>query len=160
MNDAMKMEGHFLIEARDAQTNELLWQKSYKNMLTNINREIRSNMLRGTYTRGNTALQIKYIALGTGTTAPSLSQTQLVSESYRQYLTQSTLVSTGVVRTTWSIGASNANFHIYEIGVFCGDSATSSADTGNMISRVLVDIDKNSNMVLNVIRTDTCLLNV
>lgn len=155
----MEMHGSFKIEARDAETNELLWVKEYKNLLTSVSRLYRSQMLRGTYTFGNNALKINYFALGTGTTTPSVNDTQLAAEAFRKQVTQR-LALVFDVQTTCSIGASEANFHIYEIGVFCGDSATSTANSGTLLSRVLVDIDKNSNMVLNIVRTDTCLINV
>lgn len=158
MEESLEMHGKFRIEALDAKTGQLLWAKDYKNLLTNQSQAVRSQMLRGVYTGGNNYLKINYFALGTGTTAPSVSQTQLANEQFRKQVTQRTASGYDVI-TTCSIGAGEANFHIYEIGVFCGDSATDTADTGLMLSRVLVDIDKNSNMILNIIRTDICLIN-
>jgi hypothetical protein len=155
ISEKSKMKGSYLIEARDAKTNALLNAWRFDNQLTTINQTIRTQMLLGTYTGSLTALQIKYFALGTGTAAVSPSNTALGSEQYRKQITQITNPSTGVVQSVCSFGATEANFTITEIGVFCGPSAGSTSGSGTMLSRVLVNITKNSNIILNIIRTDT-----
>lgn len=151
-------KGAYTIQAIDANTGVVKKIWHIENQLTEINQSIRSQMLAGTYTSGNDALEIKYFAFGTGTTQPTASDTQLEAEIYRKQVTQLMQSSAGVVTSVVSLGSLECNYHIKEIGVFCGPSATGTANTGTMLSRVLFDVDKNTNIVLNIVRTDTCTL--
>lgn len=158
MNEDLKMKGHYIVEARDAKTGKLLKAWRFDNTLTTVNQTIRTQLLMGTYSGAADALQIQYFAFGTGTTTATPSDTQLVSEQFRKQVTQITTPSTGVVQSVCSLTATEANFTITEIGVFCGPSASSSANTGTLLSRVNTNINKNSNIVLNVVRVDTCTI--
>jgi hypothetical protein len=158
MNESLCYKGKFKIQAIDAKTGSLLWEKEFDNQLTEINRTIRTQMLQGTYTGPTAALQIKYFAFGTGTTPPAVTDTRLQAEQFRKQLTAQSEPSAGVVQSTCSVTAQEANFVIREIGVFCGASATSTANSGTLLSRVAVNIDKNSNIILNVVRSDICLI--
>ena len=158
MNEGMKLKGHYLITAHDAKTGRLLWSQRIDNQLMAINQTIRTQMLLGTWSGSADDIQIKYFAFGTGSTAVTVNDTKLDSESFRKVATQVTNPSDGVVKSVCALTTGEANFVIKEIGVFCGSTATASADTGTMISRILVNIDKNSNIALNVIRTDTCTI--
>ncbi len=157
MNEKAKLKGSFLIEARD-KDGRLVWAQRLDNQLMKINQTVRTQMLLGTYTGALDALQIKYFAFGTGTTAVTVNDTQLGSEQFRKILTQSSNPSDGVVQTVVALSTSEANFNIKEIGVFAGPNASSTADSGTLVSRILCDIDKNSNIALNIIRTDTCTI--
>lgn len=154
----IELRGRYLIEALDATTGELLKAWRLENLLTTANQTVRDTMLAGTYTGGNDSLQIAYFAFGTGTTAPAVTDTALETEVYRKQVTQVTVQSTGSVKSLVSLGSNECNTTITEIGIFCGPSATSTANTGTLISRIAVNIVKNSNIVLNITRTDTCSL--
>ena len=153
-----KMQGQWRIEAVDAQTGEILQVFEFHNMLTKINQSIRDQMLMGTYTGAKTAVNIKYFAFGTGTTNPTENDTQLVAEMYRKQVTQKTNPSAGNVRSICSLGANEANFFIQEIGVFAGDSASDTPDSGTLVSRALFSYNKNSNIILNIVRDDYCTI--
>lgn len=157
MDESIAMRGDYAIEIRDL-SGKLLDTIYVKNMLTNVSRDIRTQMLLGTYTGGNDALHIKYFAFGIGGTPAAATNTRLSNEVYRKQVTQLGAVSDGVVRSVVSLGSAECNRTIYEIGVFCGSSATSAANSGTLLSRVVVRIEKNSNITLNIIRTDTCLI--
>lgn len=157
MNEKAKLKGSFLIEARD-KDGRLVWAQRLDNQLMKINQTVRTQMLLGTYAGTTDALQIKYFAFGTGTAAVTVNDTQLASEQFRKVVTQSSNPSDGVVQTVVALATSEANFNIKEIGVFAGPNASSTANSGTLISRILVDIDKNSNIALNIIRTDTCTI--
>lgn len=157
IENKMKMTGEFYIEARDAATGALVWSKGLKNMLMRVNRDVRVQMLTGAYAGDGSEFEIKYFAIGTGGAAPTLDDTQLAAEVFRKQVTQLT-VADGTVTSIVSIGANEANYVIREIGVFCGSSATEDANTGLMISRVAVFVDKNTNLVLNIIRKDICTI--
>lgn len=162
MNSNMKLKGSYLIEIRDAETGKLLAAQRFDNQLTNINRAVRAQMLTGTYDGNANDLTIKYFAFGnganTGEHAPSAADTQLVNEIYRKQVTKLTEISPGIVQSIVSLGSLECNEQITEIGVFAGNSASGAANTGNLLSRVSVNLEKNSNLVLNVLRTDTCLI--
>lgn len=154
MQSKLKMSGFYVIEARDARTGKLLQTWQLKNMLTSINQLTRTQMLLGTYTGPLDALAIKYFAFGTGTTPASYSDTQLENEQFRKQVTQISANSNSSVQSLVSLGTTEANFNITEIGVFCGPNASAVADSGTLLSRVIVNIEKNTNIVLNIVRTD------
>lgn len=159
MKDELSLRGEYLIEVREAKTGRLIKQVPIKNTLTLINQQIRTAMLLGTassYTMND--LVIKYFAFGTDSTSATSSDTRLGAETLRKQVTNITQTSPSTVRSIVSLGTQEGNFHIKEIGVFVGPNATSEANTGTLLSRVVVDIDKNSNLVVNVIRSDICTI--
>lgn len=157
MTDNIRFRGFYLIEARDASTGALLWAREIENMLMAINRDARVQMLMGEYEGDGTEFEIKYFAFGTGGTTPTADDTQLEAEVYRKQVTRIS-ADGGVVTSVVSLGAAEGNYNIREIGVFCGPSASAAADSGLMISRVLVQIEKNTNIVINVTRRDVCTI--
>lgn len=154
MKDSFNMRGEYIIEARDTKTGALVWSKKIKNMLTAVSQTARMSALMGDPTYTMEDLQFKYFAFGTGTTQPTVNDTQLADEQSRYPVTKQNLISPGIVETICSIPPSESNFDIKEIGVFCGPNATSAANTGLLLSRVLANIPKNTNTVVNIIRRD------
>ena len=99
-------------------------------------------------------LNFNYIALGSGTTPSTPSDTQLESEQFRKQVTQKTRL-TGAERTIVSILKEEANgFDIYEIGLFA--NATGLANSGTLVSRVVFGdpLPKTEQNVLNITRLD------
>lgn len=155
-NEQTGFRGDYFIEIIDTitgkkQTHEL------KNTLTLINQNIHLAML-----WGNTAgfnfddLNIKYFGFGTSNTPATSSQTSLVNERCRKQVTKKIFESgTNFVESIVSLASTDANFNIREIGVFAGANATSTLNSGIMISRIVVDIDKNENKIINIIRRDS-----
>ena len=160
MNENIKLKGRYRVEARDAKTGKLIKAWAFDNQLTAINQNLRVAMLTGASTPAYTEgmFHIKYFAFGTGTTPASVNDTQLESEQFRKQITQITQPSTGVVQSVVSLTTGEANFNIREIGVFCGADATNTANSGLLLSRVNVDIEKNTNIVLNIVRQDICTI--
>ncbi len=149
--------GELIFEIKDANTGELVRRWTQKNLLTNANGTQFQRLLRGQTTEAN----IAYFAFGTSTTAPTRADARLRSEAFRKQVTQTSASHSGVdfrVTSVCSLGSSEADFHIREVGVFCGSSATAAVNTGTLISRVLVDFTKNSNQILNVYRIDHLVL--
>lgn len=160
MTEGMQLKGKYVIEARDAETNKLLQVWRFDNQLTSINQTLRTAMLTGTAgsTYAADMFEIKYFAFGDGTNPATAADTQLQNELFRKQVTQVQTTSAGVVQSIVSLTIGEANFNITEIGVFCGPDATSSANTGLLLSRVNVNINKNSNIVLNIVRSDVCTI--
>lgn len=149
--------GELIFELKDADTGELIRRWRQKNLLTNANGTQFQRMLRGQ----SHDMTIAYFAVGTGTTAPARTDTTLANEAFRKQVTQLSSSRSGTdfrVTSVCSLSSGEANFRIREVGVFCGATATATANTGTMISRVLVDFTKNSNQVLNIYRVDHLIL--
>lgn len=105
-----------------------------------------------------TDLQIKFIALGKddGTTLPLAStNTRLGNEIFRKNFAKVELDGLGRVKRTAIISSSEANFHIKEIGIYAGSTATTNLNTGILVARVFYDRDKDELESINIVRTDT-----
>ncbi len=158
--DNIKHKGVITYELLDAATGAVLKRETINNLLTNFARMRYLKLLAGQTSGLHLSdLKIRYMAFGDGTTAPTHSDTKLVHERYRQQITAKNLLSDRL-RTMVSVSPyiAASNFHIREIGIFCGSGATSVKDSGFLLARVIVDIEKNSNVVLNVTRHDIVMI--
>lgn len=154
MKESMKAKGFYTIQAID-ENGCIVWERHIENTLTVISQKIRSAMLMG-QTNGYTFddLDIKYIGFGTGTKPASPLDTKLQTEALRKQITKKQVISDGVVQTVVSLAPLEGNFGIKEIGVFCGPDATTEFNTGILLSRVVTNIPKNTNLTLNIVRND------
>ena len=154
MIENIALKGHYTIQAIDRK-GSILWQREVDNMLMNTVKAFYKTAL---VSESSPGFKLKYFAFGDGTTAPSRNQTQLASEKFRKQTTAFDTSAASSVKSTIVVGYDDANdFIIREIGAFCGDGATAAANTGIMLSRVVLSepIEKNENMQLNIVRTDT-----
>ncbi|MEI7510601.1 MAG: hypothetical protein WCJ84_00405 [Candidatus Peregrinibacteria bacterium] len=86
---------------------------------------------------GSFSPKIAYGAVGTGSSAPASGDTQLGTEVYRATITSQSRVG-NVIYNTLFIGLSSANgYTISEFGLFSG-SASGTANSGTIFSRILV----------------------
>ena len=126
--------------------------KTFHNLITDAGTNLMRDILGGFVTDG----KIRYVAVGTSSTAPATGQTQLVAESFRKAVTQyDNTVGTAQVKTVVYLAPGEANIAIQEIGWFAGTGATASANTGVMIARVLYAHTKTSGESININRVDT-----
>ena len=86
-----------------------------------------------------TDIEVKYIALGTGDTPITNTQTQLQTEIFRTTATTTEKTNVGELTNVFFVLDSEAVGHIKEIGLFGGTGATSAANSGLLISRILWD---------------------
>ena len=151
MTEKRGREGYFRI--RVWRNGKLFKEDIVKNIITDIalNKEI------GIYAGTAPDMQIMYCAFGTDNTAPTASDTTLGSESGRFAVTTATATGgTGIVTTGFYLTASDlVGVNIEEIGIFCGSTATASADTGTLLSRILWSFAKTVNDEIEIVRTDT-----
>lgn len=105
----------------------------------NLITDVGLNMLRDALSGAIADGEIKYVALGSGNTAPANGQTQLVTEEFRKAVTsQANQATAGELETILFVADTEANtFTTEEIGWFAGTAASGTADTGVMIARVL-----------------------
>ena len=147
--------GRFRLVLCRADNGEVVRQFDLCNRLTEFHRSFRNALLIGSthgYSLGD--LQLKYFAFGDGTAEASASDAGLENERFRKQIT-SISIQDGAVRSICNLGAAEANFRITEIGVFGGPDASSAPGSGRLLGRVNVDVDKNENLILNVVRIDS-----
>lgn len=88
--------------------------------------------------------EIKYCAIGTDNTAVTATDPILGTEVFRTPYVSLTNATTTTVNATFYIITTDYTGSIEEVGLFCGSSATSAADTGNLLSHVLWSYTKSS----------------
>lgn len=114
------------------------------------------NLDRDNWSGAATDNKIKYLAIGDGTSMPISGQTKLDNERYRQQITAYTAGGTGVLTSTCLVGPGAALFHWQELAWFAGAGATTAANTGVMIARVLYNHDHSTSAEsVQVSRQDT-----
>ncbi len=118
----------------------------FSNALTNGYVE---NLLHFVSGEGTFDPTIKYVALGNGTLPASPHDTKLSNEIIRLAPTQIT-TENNYVQVLQNLLYDEANFNIYEIGLYAGD-ATHVKDSGTLISRANVTIFKNTSTLVNII---------
>ena len=85
-----------------------------------------------------TDLQIKYVAVGTSSTAPSASDTQLGAEAFRKAYTSNSAPATGQSTVTLYLAPGDAvSVGIQEVGWFAGAGASGTANSGVLVARGL-----------------------
>lgn len=101
-------------------------------------------------------ITIKYLAIGTGNTAITDSDTVLDTEYFRTAPSIAPANSgTGEVTTEFRILDNEGNCQIEEVGIFVGAAATGSADSGKLLSRILWSHEKTSSEELTLLRIDS-----
>lgn len=126
--------------------------EEFPNLIVNSGLNHLRNLLEGTITDG----QIKYVAFGTSSTAPASSDTTLGTEVFRKAVTARIEGAAGVLTTRCYLAAGDlAGTTIQEIGWFAGVNATSTANSGTMIARVLYLHAKTNVESIQVDRADT-----
>ncbi len=99
--------------------------------------------------------EIKYVEVGTGSTAPALGDTTLDTFSFRKIMTSTSKPADGQTKCTVYIAPSEAVANIREIGWWAGTNAAAGEATGIMISRALYSRNKTALESLQIERTDT-----
>lgn len=154
-HSSLMASGRFEITVADAATKRPVRRLCVPNQLTEIHRAFRNALLTGqTEGRSLDDLTLRYFAFGDGVAAAAPSDTALGNERFRKQITQLT-AENGAVRSICSLSAGEANFTIREIGVFGGSGASAAAGSGTLLARVAVCVEKNENLVLNIVRIDT-----
>ena len=98
---------------------------------------------------------IRYLAVGSGTTAVNDTQGYLVNETFRKQITSAARTSHFTLETITIINNDEAVGTIEEIGWFGGVAATSTTDSGILYARVLYSRTKTALESLQIDRIDT-----
>lgn len=122
-----------------------------KNLVTNAGRNLLREALRIPIDAG-----IRFVALGSGTAPPAVTDTQLQAEQFRKVVTRQEVGAVGEMITTMFVAPFEANtFVINEIGWFAGPDATATVNSGILIARVLWTRAKNNMESIQIERRDT-----
>jgi len=79
---------------------------------------------------------ITYCAIGTGSTAPLVSDTQLAAEAARMAITLATVAVNVLTIDAW-FAAASCNYAIGEAGWFAGPTATGTSNSGVLVAHYL-----------------------
>jgi hypothetical protein len=82
--------------------------------------------------------KVFYVALGDDATTPDAADTKLKNERFRKAITTYASGATGIITTQIYVEPTEAvGITVREVGVFVGNSATSTANTGILLGRGL-----------------------
>lgn len=143
--------GLITVTSQDVETGAVVVE-SFHNLITNAGKNLDRDGYAGTITDRT----LKWVGVGTSSTAPAVTDTQLGAETFRKAMTSYAAGSTGVMVSTCSIAPGDiVGTVIQELGWFAGATATGTANTGVMVARVLYSHTKTSSEILSIQRTDT-----
>lgn len=118
------------------------------NKITNVALETIAKVL-----KGNSNLEIKYLAFGTGTKQPTSTDSKLQNEIGRIPIGAQAQMGSKIVSNFLISDSQYDGTGINEFGIFCGN-ATSVKDSGILLSRILAPITKVSGADILIERTD------
>ena len=105
------------------------------NLVTTVGKQFISRRITGEEMTGLT-----YMAVGTGTTDPAVSDIALETETLRKLLTECEQGDANFYSTVYLL-ASECSFYLKEGGLFGGAAAGAAADSGSLLCRFLLDFD-------------------
>lgn len=150
MINEINWSGQFIIKVKNLKTGEEKTEVIKNKVMDNV-----LNQLIGSLHQGiNPNIEIKYLALGTSNTPVTTSDTKLGNEIFRTPIINQELTATGELTTDFVVLDTEAVGSIREVGIFGGSTATSSLNTGILISRILWTKEKTSSEELNFKRID------
>jgi hypothetical protein len=150
MTSEIAWKGKWKIEVIDSKTRQLIDSTEVNNRIMDAVLDELVKILQGEATD----LKIEYMALGTSNVAIANNQTQLGAEIFRTTPVQFDSLTTGTLTTKFIVLDSEAVGQIEEIGIFGGSTATGTANTGTLISRILWSRNKTANEEIQFTRTD------
>lgn len=106
----------------------------------------------GNLNGGANALNINYLATGSGTTVVAKSDTSMTTEYFRKQITASSITGTQFIAKT-NLATTESNIQIKELGMFA--NATGTAGSGSIFSHANVDIQKTAAIQLLITFTLT-----
>jgi hypothetical protein len=143
-------QGIWKIKVTDKNTREVLEETEIKNRIMNQALDELLKVLQG----GSSDMNVAYMALGTSNTPLTNTQTELGAEIFRTPPISQNKTGVGELTTVFTVLDNEAVAQIEEIGIFGGSTATASADSGIMISRILWSRNKTANEEIQFSRID------
>jgi hypothetical protein len=152
INEAIKIKGGYNIKVLDHKTQQIIHEENVNNVITNI---ALAEFAKAIYDSSNNT-EIKYLALGTGNSTASATNTTLESEIFRTDPISTTVSGVGQIQNVFYVRDNEAQDVIKEVGIFAGSTATTVSDTGLLYSRINWNFNKSVSAVeIQFTRTDT-----
>lgn len=144
INENLKATGKLKITKRD-QDGNILSVHDYDNVVCTVAKTMIANNL--TDASPDNVMRINYGALGSNTTAPTVADTQLGTETYRNLVASETN-SANVAYITLFFSQTETTGTYKEAGLFC--NATGTANSGILLSHVAIDETKTNVQTLTI----------
>lgn len=145
----IRLKGRFDIKVIDAKSGKIKQHQIIDNLVCNTGLNAVASVLNG---EGTYTGVINYLAVGTSTTTPAITDTQLGTELARTLKATSSRTN-NVVTYDFSFGTTSANGTLKEAGAFI--DGTASANSGQLFDHVAIDVTKTSSDVLTITLTVT-----
>ena len=152
MTKTIKLSTNIKVIARDLDGN-ITDVKEIANLITTVGLQMLRDALNNVATVAD--CMIKYVEVGTGSTAPALADVALDNFLFRKLMTSRSTPSTYTTKCTVYIAPGEAIGAIEEIGWWAGAACGAGEATGIMIARVLYTRNKTALESLQIERTDT-----
>ncbi len=149
-NGVNRHKGDFNIKGFDVNTKELVEEIDKNNLLMDAYLDGFITALSGS----DPDMQIRYLAIGDGTTAVTGQDTKLSNERKRIFIANRDKTNTGELTSIWLVASTQANFEWQELGIYGGSTASATKDSGKLLARVLINIDKTVDKEYQVTRRD------
>ena len=143
INDKLGWQGTFRIKTKDGE--EIIHNRIMDAALIELLKVL---------TGDTTDIELKYLAIGTDNTPVTNTDTQLGNEIFRTQFTSSSVTGTAELTSLAILLEAEAIGTIEEIGIFAGSTATSTVDTGILVSRILWHRVKTSSDEIQFTRID------
>ena len=142
-------EGRIRFIGRNIYTGKIDDTGWIKNLITSAGKVAILRRLKNAGTKSNEGI-ITYGVVGTGTTAPAITDIKLVTELYRKSLSSGSITGT-TLELHLFLTTTQGNGSIEEFG-WVGEDASGSADTGTLFNRVLISYTKTTAKTLTIIQ--------
>ncbi len=135
-----------VVTVRDAKTGKIKRVHKYHNLVTSAAKALIAEFL-GSSTPSVTSISPNFCAVGSGTNAPSLSDTTLQTEMARTVVASKSF-SGAVAYLTGFFGATDVSGTIKEVGLLM--NATASSPSGTLFNRVAINVTKSLTETLTI----------
>lgn len=144
----LQMRGRVTVEYFDVRTGRLVRRVEHNNLITSAGKAVAASAM------SNNSNGISHIAVGDGTTAPTIGDTALSNEQFRGAVLSTSRDGAGGLTLTLTLGTGDNNGNtIAESGLFDASSG------GNLIARVVYDsvdrVDKTATITAQISWTIT-----
>lgn len=146
-DDQIKISGKVRFIFTDVKTGKKEISKWHKNIIPTEGREAIGRRLGNIALKANEGM-VTYGAVGTGTTTPQNSDTQLETELFRKLIASASYSANVItIRTFYTTG--EANGALKEFGLF-GEDASAAANSGTLFQRVNINRTKTASKTLTI----------
>lgn len=143
--EKVALVGVYKFTARHAESGKVLRTYVYRNLVPTVARQmIANNLTSGSPTN---VMKITHCALGSSSTAPANGDTQLGTEVYRNNIASLTN-SANIAYATGFFSATETSGTYAEAGIF--SDGTGTANSGVLVSHVLISITKSTSVTLTL----------